>query len=206
MLILDFVSLGFFWLSSISGGTPLNLGWGCAAECLGTWSCSRQTRQFCYPVPDKMVKKGQNDKKYTLFQTEKLICRTCSRLREAKTIPCWAAHPCMAHISVPPPLPLGPHAECVSAQHEATTSGSYISHCTEKLCNSQFSCLTFFQETSESCGISAMPTFLLYKNGSKVLMPSAWINNIKIIGWLRGREAYLPTLLRFFKVLRIHWN
>ena len=105
MLILDFVSLGFFWLSSISGGTPLNLGWGCAAECLGTWSCSRQTRQFCYPVPDKMVKKGQNDKKYILFQTEKLICRTCSRLREAKTIPCWAAHPCMAHISVPPPPP-----------------------------------------------------------------------------------------------------
>ena len=26
--------------------------------------------------------------KYTLFQTETLICRTCSRLGEAKTIPC----------------------------------------------------------------------------------------------------------------------
>ena len=70
--------------------------------------------QFCYPVPDKMVKidtlfqsgncnnvhlhhgskivtptvfQSRNGKKYTLFQKETLICRPCSRLREAKPYP-----------------------------------------------------------------------------------------------------------------------
>ena len=40
---------------------------------------------------------SQNGQKYTLFQTEMLICRPCSRLREATTTPCWAEHPRIAH-------------------------------------------------------------------------------------------------------------
>ena len=38
------------------GGIPLDLGWGCAAECLGTWPCSRLKRHNFTTVPDKMVK------------------------------------------------------------------------------------------------------------------------------------------------------
>ena len=40
------------------------------------------------------VFQSRNGQKYTLFQTETMICR----LREAKTIPCWAAHPRIANI------------------------------------------------------------------------------------------------------------
>ena len=44
-------------------------------------------------------------KKYTLFQTGTLTCWPCSRLREAKAIPCWAAHPRISNIwEYPPPL------------------------------------------------------------------------------------------------------
>ena len=124
--------------------TTLNSGWGCAAECLGTWPCSRLKRhnfatlfqtekcETCRPsnrkwsiwvnmqqdasakqqvnvclqcdsgsqkaTPTVFQFQSWNGKNYTLIQTETLICRPCSRLREATTIPCWVAHPRIAHI------------------------------------------------------------------------------------------------------------
>ena len=81
----------------------------------------------CYPVPDKMSKfdtllqhnsssvclqhnsgwkkvtltltmfQSLHGQKYSLFQTEMLICRPCSKLREEKTVPCWATHLCHHH-------------------------------------------------------------------------------------------------------------
>ena len=48
----------------------------------------------------------------TMFQTETLLCRpSCSRLREANTILCWAAHPHIVHIwefATPHPHPPSP--------------------------------------------------------------------------------------------------
>ena len=44
------------------------------------------------------VFQSRHGKKYSLFQTEMLICRLSSILKEAKAIPCWAANPRIAHI------------------------------------------------------------------------------------------------------------
>ena len=45
--------------------------------------------------------------KYTLFQTEMLIFRPCSRLRKAKTIPCWAVLSLYSPYMGVPPSPPG---------------------------------------------------------------------------------------------------
>ena len=50
--------------------------------------------------PDRVPE--SHDKKYTLFQTEMLICRPCSRL-------CWVAHPRIAHVWEYPPTPFPGH-------------------------------------------------------------------------------------------------
>ena len=59
------------------------------------------------------VFQSRNGKEYTLFQTEMLICRPCSRLREAKTVPCWVAHPHITHMGVTPPSPWAWAALCM---------------------------------------------------------------------------------------------
>ena len=50
------------------GDSPLNLGWGCAAECLRTWPCSRlKRRNFA-----------------TMFQTKSWKWIPCSRLKNVR--------------------------------------------------------------------------------------------------------------------------
>ena len=123
------------------GGTPFNLGWGCAAECVGTWPssiikghkpCSRQNCEDRCPVPTcsgtragtatlffaaRFWREKSNPDPGRVPKPEWAKSTTCSWQKrwfldpipdsEAKTIPCWAAHPRIAHIygSTPPPPP-----------------------------------------------------------------------------------------------------
>ena len=77
------------------------------------WSCFAATdstinRRGFQQDKDEPFNSRLNEK-YTLSQRETVICIPCSRIREAKTIPCWAAHPRIANIwEYPPPRPHPP--------------------------------------------------------------------------------------------------
>ena len=84
--------------------------------CLSTHAAGPEREQRQLPFAARFWQKKSNpdrvpesewQKAYPVPDRNALICRPCSRLREAKTIPCWAAHPRIVHIweSPPPPTP-----------------------------------------------------------------------------------------------------